>query len=125
MVDTTQRRGGIFAANIDGTDYDVVDGATYVLSRFKRETLVGISGVQGYKETPVAGQIKMKIRDNDSFLAADFASKTASQIVVQAANGKTIAGAGMWTTEEITVDPIEGTFEVTFEGPTVREIQNA
>lgn len=124
MVDTSMRRGGVFSLNVDGTDYDVVDGVTYVLSKVKRETLTGINGVHGYKETPVPGQIKAKLRDNDSFLAGMFASLTGSQVIGQCANGKSIAGAGMWTVETTEVDPIEGTFEVTFEGASVREITN-
>lgn len=122
MVDTSQRRGGIFTLNVDGNDYDVVDGVTYVLSKVKRETMSGISGVQGYKESPVPGQIKAKLRDNDSFLAATFAGLTSSAVIGQCANGKTVSGSGMWTTETTEVDPIEGTFEVIFEGPTVREL---
>jgi hypothetical protein len=122
MADNSSRRGGVLTLNIDGTDYDVVEGVTYILSKTKRETLSGISGVQGFKETPIAGQIKAKLRDDGGFKAADFATKTASQVIVNAANGKTVAGTNMWLVETIEVDPIEGTFEVTFEGVSVREV---
>jgi Phage tail tube protein len=125
MADTSQRRSGVFALNVDGTDYDVVDGVTYILSTVKRETNIGISGIQGYKETFVSGQIKAKLRDSNGFLAALFTNLTASSVIGQAANGKTVSGTGMWTTEPVEVDPIEGTFEVTFEGAQVREILNA
>ena len=125
MADTSQRRAGIFSLNIDGQEYDVAEGVTYILSKFKRETKVGISGVQGYKETPVAGQIKAKITDSQGFLATSFSNMTSSSVIGHAANGKTVTGTAMWTTEVIEVDPIEGTFEVTFEGLSVREIQNA
>lgn len=124
-IDTTQRRAGVFSLNVDGTDYDVVDGVSYILSTEKRETMIGVSGIQGYKAMPVSGQIKAKLRDNDGFLASLFANLTSSSVIGHAANGKSVAGAGMWTTEVVEVDPIEGTFEVTFEGAQVREIQNA
>lgn len=125
MVDTTQRRGGVFSLNVGGTDYDCVDGISYILSTEKRETMIGVSGIQGYKAMPVSGQIKAKLRDNDGFKASDFANMTSVSVIGQTANGKSIAGTGMWTTEVIEVDPIEGTFEVVFEGAQVREITNA
>lgn len=124
MPDTSQRRAGIFALNVDGEDFDVESGVTYILNTVKRETLVGISGIQGYKETPVSGQIKAKLRDSSGILASTFANLTSSSVIGHAANGKTVAGTGMWTVETVEVDPIEGTFEVTFEGAQVREIQN-
>jgi hypothetical protein len=123
MADNSSRRGGVFALNVDGTDYDVVDGVTYILSKFKRESMVGISGPQGYKATPIVGQIKAKLRDSSGFLASLFADLTNSSVIGHAANGKTVSGTGMWTVETIEVDPIEGTFEVTFEGPSVKEIK--
>jgi hypothetical protein len=126
MADTSQRRSGVFSLNIDGTDYDIMDGVTYVLSRVKREPRIGISGPQGYKETFVNGQIKAKISDSQGYLATLFANLTSSTVIGHAANGKTVTGSAMYVSEVIEVDPIEGTFEVTFLSDTqVREIQNA
>lgn len=125
MADTSQVRSGVFSLNVDGTDYDVMEGVTYVLSKFKRETRTGISGIQGFKKTYVPGQIKAKLSDSSGFLASRFASLESSTVIGNAANGKTVGGTGMWVTEPIEVDPIEGTFEVTFEGNSVQEIQNA
>jgi hypothetical protein len=126
MADTSQRRAGVFSLNVDGTDYDILDGVTYVLSRKKREQRIGISGPQGYKETFVGGQIKAKLSDSQGFLATLFADLTSSTVIGHAANGKTVTGSAMYTTEVIEVDPIEGTFEVTFMSDSqVREIQNA
>jgi hypothetical protein len=125
MADTSQLRGGVFALNVDGTDYDIVDGVTYVLSTFKREAQMGISGWQGFKKSPTQGQIKAKIRDSNGFLASLFTNLENSQVIGHAANGKTVVGTGMVCMETVEVDPIEGTFEVTFEGPSVRELQNA
>lgn len=125
MADTSEVRAGVFSLNVDGVDYDVMEGATYILSKFKRETRTGISGIQGFKKTFVAGQIKAKLSDSNGFLASLFGNLENSTVIANAANGKTVGGTGMWVTEPIEVDPIEGTFEVTFEGPSVQEIQNA
>lgn len=125
MADNSQRRAGALTASIDGTAYDIVDGVTYVLSTRKRETQIGISGPQGYKETFTAGQIKMKIRDAASLSVKALTGLTSSTVSVNVANGKTVGGTGMWVTEAIEVDPIEGSFDVTFEGREVQEIKAA
>lgn len=125
MSGTSQRRGGVFALNVNGQDYDIVDGVTYSVNKFKREGMVGISGPQGFKETYVNGYIKAKIRDGQDVSVTAFTNMTNASVIGHAANGKTVSGTGMFITEVIEVDPIEGVFEVNFEGPSVIEITNA
>ena len=116
-----KRLAGVLALEIDGTAYTVVGEVTYVLSQMSRETLIGVNGVHGYKEMPVAGSIKARLRDSGSFSAAMFGGLTSSTVTVKAANGKTISGVGMWNNAVVEVDPIEGTFEVEFQGNAVKE----
>jgi len=116
------RLAGILSLTIDGTAYEVVDSVTYGLSRFERESLKSISGIRGYKETPVPAFIEAKLRDASSITAGDFQNMTSSTVQVAVANGKQITGTAMYNVKAVEVDPIEGVFEVRFEGPRVSEV---
>ena len=113
---------GILSMTIDGTSYEVVDSVTYGVSVVERETLKSISGISGNKEIPIPGFIGAKLRDNSSIKVLNFQSMINSTIQVAVANGKQIVGTGMWNTKAVEVDPIEGVFEVHFEGKLVREV---
>ena len=116
------RLAGILSMVIDGTTYEVVDGVNYGISTVERETLKSITGVNGYKETPLAGFIEAKLRDASSISVADFQGMINSTVQVAPANGKQVVGAGMWNTKAVSVDPIEGVFDVRFEGRRVAEV---
>lgn len=113
---------GILSMTIGGTSYEVVDGVNYGVSTVERETLKSISGISGYKEVPLAGFIEAKLRDNSAISVATFQAMIGVSVVVAVANGKSISGTGMWNVKAVAVDPIEGVFEVRFEGPLVREV---
>ena len=121
MATTSQRRAGILTMSIDSTNYDVVSDANYRLSTVNRESLTGLSGVQGYKEMPVTGMIKARIRDSGAISAQAFKDMTSVPVVMNLANGKSVSGNGMWNTQAVEVDPAEGTFDVQFEGVSVEE----
>jgi hypothetical protein len=113
---------GVLSITIAGTSYEVVDGVNYGLSTVERETLKSISGISGYKETPIAGFIEAKLRDNSSIKAGDFQAMTNVNVVVAVANGKAISGSNMWNVKAVEVDPIEGVFDVRFESTLVKEV---
>ena len=113
---------GALDMTIAGTSYEVVDGVKYGLSTRERETLKSISGVTGYKETPIPGYIEATLRDAGTISLISFQNMVNTSIKVGVANGKSISGAGMWNIKALEVDPIEGTFEVRFEGPLVAEV---
>lgn len=114
-------------SNLAGTATFYVNGAavalraefTYVLPIDKRESLVGMDGFHGWKQTPGVAQVKVKL-DNGS--DTDIASMTeVDRIVAELANGKTISGGPFKTTEPPSADPTEGTVEMTWEGPNLVE----
>ena len=119
---TTGLLAGALTMTIAGVNYEVVDSVTYGLSTRERETLKSISGISGYKEMPIPGFIGAKLRDNSAITVFTFQSMINVSVVVSVANGKTISGTGMWNIKAIEVDPIEGVFEVRFEGPLVAEV---
>ena len=116
------RLAGILSLTIDGTSYEVVDGVNYGVSTVERETLKSISGIVGYKEVPLAGFIEAKLRDASSITVFNFQGMVNSTVQVGVANGKRVVGSAMWNVKAVAVDPIEGVFDVRFEGNSVREV---
>ena len=121
MANTTKRLAGVTTLTIDGTAYNVAECA-YRTGNVKRETISSLnSGAAGYKESLAPGMIKVTILDSAGFAMSLFNGLTNSTVVVGAANGKTISGTGMWTTEAVEVNAAEGRAEITFEGPPLTE----
>jgi hypothetical protein len=112
---------GTAILSVDGQSYVVRGKLAYKPNRVSRETIVGQSGIAGYKEMPMAGAISMTLSDAGGLVVGDFNRMTGVTVTAQLANGKGITGAGMWQTGEIEVDTEEGTFDVHFEGDRVEE----
>lgn len=117
---------------IAGTAYVSVDGQTipvagqfkYSVGRVKRETLIGMDGIHGTKESFVAPYISCQVRDMGSASLADFNNQVNATVVAELANGKTIVGSGMWTVDTQEVDSEEATFTVKWEGMTGSVTEN-
>lgn len=115
-------RGGVVSATVNGEAIDVAGDATYSATRWKRETLTGQSGVQGFSKNPRAGKIGFTVRDAGNLSVQSFNNMEDATIVLQLANGKTVSGDAMWeVSDSIEVNTQDGTFKVEFEGPEVVE----
>lgn len=112
---------GTASVTIDGTTYMLEGDMKYMPSTVKRESLVGMDGLHGFKETPVPGSISMSLRDSGGLTVGDFNRMTNQTVVVTLANGKLVTGKGMYTVETQEVDAGDAKFEVKFEGPSVIE----
>ncbi len=121
MTDTTNRLAGTAYVTCDGITLMVAGQFKYSPSNVKRETLVGMDGVHGYKETPTPNFISLQVRDSGGTTVADFNGMTNVTVVGELANGKTIIGSGMWVVEQQEVDSTEATFDLRFEGGSVTE----
>jgi hypothetical protein len=93
----------------------------YSPSSVRRETLMGMDGYHGIKETPVAGSISFSGRDSGDLVVAHFNSMRNVTVVLQLANGKTVVGRNMACVDAQEVDSTEATFDLKFEGPSVTE----
>lgn len=109
---------GTAYVSVDGMTIMVVGQFKYSTGRVKRETLIGMDGVHGYKETFVAPYISCQVRDGGSTVLADFNHQVNVTLVVELANGKTLIGSGMWSTDVQEVDSEEAVFTVKWEGNT-------
>jgi hypothetical protein len=121
MANTTNRLAGIAYITVDGRNYMLSGDLAYQVSKVTRETLTGQDAVHGYSEKPVAGHISATLRDSGALTVADFNAMTNVTVVCELANGKTIVGRNMWTTDVQEVKTAEATFDVKFEGFSVEE----
>jgi Phage tail tube protein len=121
MADTTSLLAGTAYVTVDGQSYLLEGSIKWVPSTVKRETVTGMDGVHGYKETPIPGSISGSFRDTADISAADFNKMTNVTVQVELANGKMVVGRNMWTVDSQEVDSAEATVEVKWEGPLVEE----
>lgn len=113
---TNNRLAGVAAIAVGGVTYMLAGDLVYSPGSVTRETLVGQSGVDGYKEMPRAPFISGTFRDSNGLTVADFNAMTSVNISAQLANGKNVTGSNMWCTDAQEVKTQEGTFDLKFEG---------
>ncbi|EOX5557261.1 phage tail tube protein [Yersinia enterocolitica] len=121
MSNTSNRLAGTAYVTVDGITVMVAGQFKYSPSKVKRETVMGMDGIHGYKETVAAPSISCTIRDSGGVSISDFNDQTNVNIVCELANGKTIIGSGMWSVSTLLVDSTEGTVDVSWEGGSVTE----
>ena len=107
---------GTATITADGTSYLLVGDLSYDPSTVTREALLGQDGPHGYKEKPKFGKIKATLRDTGDLTIADLNAMSNVTVVLDLANGKTVLGRNMFTTDPQSVATEEGTVEVTWEG---------
>lgn len=117
MADNLRLAGTAFLS-VDGTTYPLVGDFEYMPSNVSREPLIGMDGVHGYTEKPIAGYIKGTLRDAGGFAVADLNAMVGVNVTVVLANGKTINGHNMWQngTEGLSAKSAEATIEIEWGG---------
>jgi hypothetical protein len=113
--------GTCFVA-VDGQRYPLVGDFAYRNSGVTREPKNGADGFHGHKEKPLNGMVRMRLRNSGAVSLSVLNDAVNATIVAELANGKTVIGRNMFRSgEPVTADAEEGEFEVTFEGPDVRD----
>ena len=112
---------GTAQITVDGNSYMLEGSAKYSPSRVRRETLMGMDGYHGVKETPIPGSISFSGRDSGNLVVEAFNGMRNVTVVLQLANGKTVVGRNMACVDAQEVDSTEATFDLKFEGPSVSE----
>ena len=120
-VDTTKRLAGIASFTIEGAGYQLVSDLGYSTSTRERESQMGMDGYHGYSEKYVPGMMKMKVRDSSAVDTSTFNDMTNVTVVALTSNGKGVSGQNMVCMKAVEVNTMDGTFELTFEGPDVAE----
>lgn len=123
MSGTTSRRlAGIISFTIDGDTWDVVGPLEYRPTDVTVETMKGQSRVEGFSEMPMEGMISAKLRDRGDTAVQALSALRNSTLIANAANGKSVYGAGMWRVgEPPSVNTQDGTFDITFNSDSVTE----
>lgn len=112
---------GVAQVTVDGTTYQLEGGLKWSPSTVKRESMMGMDGFHGWKETPVPGSISMSLRDAGSLTVGDFTRIRNSTVVLTLANGKIVVGRNMGVVDAVEVDSEDAKFDIKFEGPQVSE----
>ena len=122
MADNTNRLAGTASLTVDGKSYALKGAFYYQPSGATREELMGLDGYHGYKETPAVGEIGATLRDSGGVSVVALGQMTNVTLVVELANGKTIAGRNMFVTERPKATADEGEIEIVWRGPQVGEV---
>ena len=120
---TSRRLAGITSFTVNGSSFNVTEFA-WDPGPVERETMTSLSGVDGYRELPVAAYISGKFRDGQPVNVSGFVGQTNATIVVQLANGKQVVGHNLWYVGRPGVSGADATFDFRFEGAqgTVQEL---
>lgn len=116
MANTTNRVGGTVFITVDGTSYLARGEFSYNCSLVERETVKGSDGIHGYIEKPFSPFIEGSLTNSGGLDVQSLNSITASTVNLQLANGKTVIGRNMWTTEPQDVSADDGKVKIRFEG---------
>ena len=103
-------------AKVDGEQLEVSGGFECPGMDVKREAIMSLTGVAGYKETPIKPYIKMTALFVPNFPLATLQSNTEMTLTVELANGKVYTLSGAFTEGEAPVKGDDGTIDLEFAG---------
>jgi hypothetical protein len=116
------RIGGVNFLSIDGVQFDVGESATVSSNNITRETVIGLTGIGGQRETHKAASIECAILHTTG--AAKIGSLTAKTdctvVLGTPQNIWTLRNAGQVGDPDY--DAANGTYTIKFEGPECREV---
>jgi len=117
------RVGGIINLKINGQLYKAKGAFDYDLGIAKKEGIVGMDKVHGYKEIPVVPYIEGSITDDSNISFEQLAKTTEATITLELANGKTIVLRNGWWASNSKGNTEEGEIEARFEGLSAEEVR--
>jgi hypothetical protein len=115
------RVAGICYVKVDGTQLEVKGGIEYNALKTKREVVMGLAGVAGYKESAIPFSLKITAIYTKDFPTNQLQNGTNMTITAELANGKVYSLSNAWVEGEMMVNGEEGTVEIEFVGVTGRE----
>ena len=118
-----RRVGGILFLKVDGELFQAKGEFTYNINPVKRESVVGVDTVHGYKEEPKAVFIEGAITDSDELDLEKFQKITDATITLELANEKVIVLREAFYAADGDVTSSEGEIQIRFEGIRGEEIR--
>lgn len=117
-----QRRAGLLQLKVGGVIFDAKGNFSYNLGGVKREAIIGVDTVHGFKETVQVPYIEGAITDRGSLDLKSLVDGTDLTVTVDLANGKTIVLRSAWWAGEGTASTEEAEIPVRWEGASAQEI---
>lgn len=110
------RIAGVCYIKVDGTQLEVKGGVEIPFSNVNRETVMGLAGVAGYKETAQRPYLKLTAVFTRDFPIQQLAEGTNMTITAELANGKVYTLSQAFLEGETVSNGEEGTAEIEFSG---------
>ena len=111
-----KRVAGICYIKCDGEQLEVSGGIEIPIVDVKRETVMGLAGPAGLKETALEPSIKLSAIFMPSFPISTLQNNTALTITAELANGKVYTLSGAFLKGEPMAKGDDGTVELEFGG---------
>ena len=111
-----RRVGGIIFVKVNGELYNAKGDFSYNLGALRREPVVGMDSVHGFKESPQIPFIEGTFTDSDELDLETLLNVRDATVTLNLANGKTVVLSEAWFASEGAVSTGEGEIEVRFEG---------
>lgn len=111
-----KRVAGICYIKVDGEQLEISGGVECPLVEIKRETVMGLSGPAGMKETALEPFVKVTAIFMPSFPLSALQTNTEMTITAEMANGKVYTLSGAFLKGEPSVKAEDGTVELEFGG---------
>lgn len=118
-----RRVGGILFLKVDGEFFQAKGEFTYNINPVKRESVVGVDGVHGFKEEPKVIFVEGAITDSDELDLEGFQKIRDATLTLELANGKVIQLREAFYAADGDVTSSEGEIQVRFEAITGSEIR--
>ena len=108
--------GGVLSLKADGVQFSVGGTMSISINSWTREAVVGATGVAGYKETAHAPRIEFQAIADPSLDIDAIQKVTDATVQVELSGGRKAVLRNAWTAGDVTLDAIEGTVDMAFEG---------
>jgi hypothetical protein len=111
-----QRVAGICYIKVDGQQLEVEGSVEAPLAETKKETVMGLNGSAGYKETAQRQYLKVSCVLVPGFPTSTLATGTSMTVTAELANGSVYTLSGAWLEGEAAAKADEGKVELEFSG---------
>ncbi|QQR69115.1 MAG: phage tail tube protein [Alphaproteobacteria bacterium] len=111
-----KRIAGVCFIKVDGQQLQVKGDVEVPITSLKRETVMGLSGPAGYKETAEAPYVKVTALFTSTLPLDKIIGNTEMTVTAELANGKVYVLSGAYLTDQASAKADDGTIELNFEG---------
>lgn len=118
----SERRGGIIELKVGADLYECKGNFTANLGEPKNESIIGSSGVTGFKSTPQPAVIEGKVTDRGALSIQQLIRIKDATVHLKLATGKVIVLSHAWYAADGNITTDEGEIEVRFESAVGEEI---